>query len=92
MIKCRGEESHPSRGRRAFLLVLVAVGAFSGALWMGERKRERKLEVRVVPVAYTKDRNALEARQVPLRDARLRECHGADGRGVVFIDRPTACA
>ena len=70
------------------LLVLVAVGAFSGALWMGERKRERKLEVRVVPVAYTKDRNAPKHGKYLFETRGCAECHGADGRGVVFIDSP----
>jgi mono/diheme cytochrome c family protein len=70
------------------LLVLVAVGAFCGALWMGERKRERKLEVRVVPVAYTKDRNAPKQGKYLFETRGCAECHGTDGRGVVFIDSP----
>src|SRR3954467_86736 len=55
---------------------------------MGERKLERKLEVRVVPVPYTKDRNALKLGKYLFETRGCAECHGADGRGVTFVDSP----
>src|SRR5689334_8788993 len=40
-------------------LVLLAGIAFGGAVWMGERKRERVVDVRVVPVPYATDAASL---------------------------------
>jgi hypothetical protein len=34
------------------VLVVVAAGAFFGTQWLGERKLTRRVDVRVVPVAY----------------------------------------
>jgi mono/diheme cytochrome c family protein len=70
------------------LLAAVALAAFFGAVWLGERKLERTLEVRVVPVPYTKDRNALRHGKYLFETRGCAECHGADGRGLVFIDSP----
>ncbi|MBC8021644.1 MAG: c-type cytochrome [Burkholderiales bacterium] len=55
---------------------------------MGERKLHRKLEVRVVPVPYTKDRNALKQGKYLFESRGCAECHGSDGRGLVFVDSP----
>jgi mono/diheme cytochrome c family protein len=70
------------------VLVLVAAGAFAGLVWMGERKLERKLEVRVVPVPYTRDRNALKQGKYLFESRGCAECHGSDGRGVIVVDSP----
>ena len=70
------------------VLVLVATGAFGVLVWMGERKLERKLEVRVVPVPYTRDRNALKQGKYLFESRGCAECHGSDGRGVVVVDSP----
>ena len=70
------------------LLVVVAAVAFVAAWQLGERKLERKLEVRVVPVPYTKDRNALKQGQYLFETRGCSECHGSDGRGIAFIDTP----
>ena len=67
-------------------LVALAAGAFAIAVWLGDRKLERVLEVRVVPVPYAKDRNAPKLGKYLFETRGCAECHGADGRGVVFID------
>ncbi|HUQ28466.1 MAG TPA: c-type cytochrome [Usitatibacter sp.] len=77
--------------RAAIALVIVAIaagGAFAFALWQAERKLERRLEVRVVPVPYTNDRKALAQGKYLFETRGCAECHGADGRGVVFVDSP----
>ena len=70
------------------ILVLVAAGAFGVLVWMGDRKMERKLEVRVVPVPYTRDRIALKQGKYLFESRGCSECHGSDGRGVVVVDSP----
>jgi len=65
----------------------VAAGAFTLAVWLGEIKAQRFVEVRVVPVPYASGAEAVRAGKA-LYDSRCAECHGADGRGRVVIDRP----
>ena len=73
----------------ALACLLVLIGAvLGGAYWMGERKLARNVEVRVVPVAYTKDRAALQQGKYLFETRGCAECHGSDGRGVQFIDKP----
>jgi mono/diheme cytochrome c family protein len=71
----------------AVLVVLVAAVA-GGAFWMGGRKLERNVEVRVVPVAYVRDRASLQQGKYLFETRGCSECHGSDGRGVTFIDKP----
>ena len=68
-------------------LVALAMALFGGAVWMGERKRERVVDVRVVPVAYTKDAAALRHGKYLFESRGCGECHGMDGRGRVIIDK-----
>jgi mono/diheme cytochrome c family protein len=70
------------------LLVAAAAIALGVALQLGERKFARTLEVRVVPVPYTKDRAALKQGKYLFETRGCAECHGTDGRGIAFIDTP----
>jgi mono/diheme cytochrome c family protein len=72
------------------LIVLAAIGcgAFAAAVWLGERKVERSVEIRVVPVAFTKDPAALKLGKYLFDTRGCGECHGGDGRGRVMIDHP----
>jgi mono/diheme cytochrome c family protein len=70
------------------IIVVVAGAAFAAAAWKGERKLGRTLEIRVVPVPYTKDRAALKAGKYLFETRGCSECHGDDGRGIAFIDSP----
>jgi mono/diheme cytochrome c family protein len=77
------------RGAIALVLLVGAAAIAIVVAWqLGERKLERKLEVRVVPVPYSKDRAALKQGKYLFETRGCAECHGTDGRGVVFIDSP----
>jgi mono/diheme cytochrome c family protein len=70
------------------VLLIVVAGVAGGAYWLGERKLARNVEVRVVPVAYTRDRAALPQGKYLFETRGCAECHGSDGRGLAFIDKP----
>lgn len=70
------------------LLAATAAIAFFTAVWMGDRKAARTLEVRVVPVPYNKDRNALKLGKYLFETRGCAQCHGDDGRGIAFVDSP----
>jgi len=67
-------------------LALVAGATFATLVWLGDRKAERQLEVRVVPVPYTRDRAAIKQGKYLFETRGCAECHGADGRGIAFVD------
>ncbi len=70
------------------LLVIVAAIAVTVAVQLGTRKAERILEIKVVPVPFTKDPAALKQGKYLFETRGCAECHGADGRGIVFLDTP----
>jgi mono/diheme cytochrome c family protein len=71
----------------AAVVVVMAAGiAFAAAAWFGERKLGRGVEVRVVPVPYTKDRAAPKLGKYLFETRGCGECHGDDGRGLAFVD------
>ena len=75
-------------GVAAVVLALLAAGAVALAAWLGERKLNRSVEVRVVPVAYVRAPAALKLGKYLFESRGCAECHGADGRGIAFIDSP----
>lgn len=77
---------------RVLLVAGAAVGTlvavvFALAVWMGARKLERAVDVRVVPVAYAKDAAPLKLGKYLFESRGCGECHGMDGRGKVLIDK-----
>jgi mono/diheme cytochrome c family protein len=74
----------------AVVAVLVALAAGAGALaaWMGERKMQRVVDVRVVPVPFAREPAALALGKYLFETRGCGECHGADGGGRVMIDDP----
>lgn len=74
----------------AIVAASVALGAaaFSTAVWMGERKLRRVVDVRVVPVPYVREAAALRLGKYLFESRGCGECHGMDGRGKVLIDAP----
>jgi len=70
------------------LLVLLAAIAVAIAVTMGNRKAERTLEIKVVPVPFARDPAALKLGKYLFETRGCAECHGADGRGIVFLDSP----
>jgi mono/diheme cytochrome c family protein len=69
----------------AVLLVLAGC-AFGTAVWLGERKLQRTVDVRVVPVPHAKAPAALKLGKYLFESRGCSECHGDDGRGIAFID------
>ena len=69
-------------------LVLLGGAVFGGAIWMGERKRERVVDVRVVPIPFTSDAAALRQGKYLFESRGCSECHGNNGAGRVVIDAP----
>ncbi len=70
------------------LLILAAVIAFITTASMGRRKFERTVDVKVVPVAFVKDPAAIKLGKYLFESRGCSECHGSDGRGLVYIDTP----
>jgi mono/diheme cytochrome c family protein len=66
----------------AILVAVVAAVGIAGAAWMGERRLGRKVEVRVVPVAYARDPASLKLGKHLFESRGCAQCHGADGRGI----------
>ncbi|MDQ2928693.1 MAG: cytochrome c, partial [Pseudomonadota bacterium] len=76
--------------RRSSVGVAVLVGVVAIAVvvaaQLGQRKRERHIDVAVVPVAYRSDAAGVERGQYLFRSRGCAECHGANGTGHVVID------
>lgn len=66
----------------------LAIAAFSAALWLGDRKLERSVDVRVVPVAFAREPQALKLGRELWESRGCAECHGGDGGGRLLIDDP----
>ena len=70
------------------VLALVGAALFGGAVWMGESKLRRVVDVRVVPVPFSRDASVLKQGKYLFETRGCGECHGMDGRGKVLIDDP----
>lgn len=70
------------------VLVVAAAGIVATGAWLGDRKRERVVEVRRLAVALPTDAAAIERGRYLFTTRGCGECHGADGTGRVFIDSP----
>src|SRR6478735_1608505 len=55
---------------------------------MGERKRERVVDVRVVPIPFANDAAALRQGKYLFESRGCSECHGNNGAGRVVVDAP----
>jgi mono/diheme cytochrome c family protein len=66
----------------------LGAAAFSLAVWMGEQKAQRFVQVRVVPVPYVRDAQALRLGKYLFESRGCGGCHGMQGRGLVMIDAP----
>src|SRR5688572_6866777 len=71
------------------VLVIVLGAAAAGAVWLGERKMQRTVLIKVVPVPYASGPAALKQGKYLFESRGCAECHGATGAGRVFIDDPT---
>ncbi len=68
------------------LLAALGAAALAIAVLLGERKLERRVEVRVVPVPYARDPAALAQGKYLFQTRGCAECHGASGAGRVLVD------
>jgi mono/diheme cytochrome c family protein len=80
------------RGWKAALAALAALAglaaaATSFAAWLGDRKLERNIVVRVVPVPFARDAAAVREGRELYEQRGCAQCHGADGAGRVVTDR-----
>ena len=67
--------------------VIAAVALVGGALWLGDRKVDRRIDVRVVPVPFAKPTpQVLQLGKYLFESRGCSECHGRDGAGRVVID------
>ena len=66
-------------------LAALAAAAVTLAVWLGDRKLERTVVVRVVPVPFSSDANAVKAGR-DLYDERCARCHAPDGAGRKILD------
>src|SRR5260221_10605844 len=72
----------------AVTLAVAGALAFAGAVELGNRKQQRDVDVRVVPVPYAKDSASLRLGKYLFESRGCAECHGDDGRGIAFVDAP----
>jgi len=67
-------------------LVAIAAAALIVLGQAGERKMQRRLDIRVAPVALRSDADSVVRGGYLFRSRGCTECHGADGAGKTFID------
>ncbi|HEX3096587.1 MAG TPA: c-type cytochrome [Usitatibacter sp.] len=67
-------------------VALAALMLFMGAVWLGERKAAREVDVRVVPVPFAKDAASLRLGRYLFEARGCAGCHAADGHGLVVVD------
>ena len=70
----------------AATLVVLAGLAFTGAVALGERKLERRIDVEVAPVAAASDPAAIGRGGYLYRSRGCADCHGTDGAGRVVVE------
>jgi mono/diheme cytochrome c family protein len=79
------------RGWKLALAMLAAVAglgaaAASVAAWLGDRRLERTLDVRVVPLPFTQEPASIRLGAQLYQQRGCVQCHGEDGAGRVTID------
>ena len=64
----------------------LAAAAASFTAWLGERKLQRTIVVRVVPVPFARDPLSIKSGKELYEQRGCAQCHGADGAGRTVID------
>ena len=75
-------------GATLAIVVVIAAALIAGALWLGERKRQREVLVKVVPIAYATGPAALKQGRYLFETRGCAHCHGGDGSGRVLANDP----
>ncbi|MBE7366228.1 c-type cytochrome [Ramlibacter pallidus] len=73
-------------GLAAGLLAVLVAGAVFAGLQLADRKMQRRVEVKVQPVAYTTDAAAVERGRYLFASRGCVDCHGANGGGRTFVE------
>lgn len=79
------------KGWKLALATLAALAGLAAAAawftaWMGDRKLQRTVVVRVVPVAFANDAVSIRAGRELYEQRGCAQCHGPDGTGRTVID------
>ena len=72
----------------ALFLVVILGAMVAGAVWLGERKMQRTVLVKTVPVAYASGPAVLKQGKYLFDSRGCAECHGAGGQGRVVVNEP----
>jgi cytochrome c553 len=68
------------------VLAAIAASLVAGAAWLGTRKLEREVLVKVVPVPFASGPVALKQGRYIFETRGCISCHGPDGSGKVMVD------
>ncbi|MFN4118563.1 c-type cytochrome [Acidovorax sp.] len=70
----------------ALLLGLIVAAAAASGLYLAEQKRNRYIDIKPRPVAYTTDVQTIERGRYLYASRGCTDCHGAEGTGREFVN------
>lgn len=70
----------------ALLLGLIVAGTAAAGLYLAEQKRNRFIDIKPRPVAYTTDAQTIERGRYLYASRGCTDCHGAQGTGREFVN------
>ena len=70
----------------ALLLGVLVVATAASGLYLAEQKRNRTIDIKPRPVAYTTDAQTIERGRYLYTSRGCTECHGAQGTGREFVN------
>ena len=70
----------------ALLLGVVVVATAASGLYLAEQKRNRYIDIKPRPVAYTTDAQTIERGRYLYASRGCTDCHGAQGTGREFVN------
>ena len=70
----------------AMLLAAILIGSAASGLYLAEQKRNRTIDIKPRPVAYTTDAQTIERGRYLYASRSCSYCHGAQGTGREFVN------
>lgn len=70
----------------AMLLAAILIGSAASGLYLAEQKRNRTIDIKPRPVAYTTDAQTIERGRYLYASRGCSYCHGAQGTGREFVN------
>ena len=70
----------------ALLLGVIVVATAASGLYLAEQKRNRTIDIKPRPVAYTTDAQTIERGRYLYASRSCSYCHGAQGTGREFVN------